>query len=132
MRLEHEDLTYGIIGAAMEVHKTLGPGFLEGVYQEALELELSSRNLTFSAQPKISIDYKGRTLAHFYIPDLIVAELVVVELKAHSAPLAKADQMQILNSLSVCDLRVGLLINFGQASLEHKRFANSVRPSHDN
>ena len=123
--LEHEELTYAIIGAAMAVHRELGPGYLEAVYQEAMEIELASRGISFVSQPKTTIQYRGRVLRQFYVPDFLVEEAVLVELKAHSTPLAKADQKQILNSLKTSRKRVGLLINFGQSSLEHKRFINT-------
>ena len=113
--------TYAIIGAAMEVHRILGPGHLEAVYQEAMEIEFIERKIPHSAQPKIKIHYKIHILKKFYIPDFLVFDGVVVEIKAQSA-LAKADQAQILNSLRCTNNKVGLLINFGEASLNWKRF----------
>lgn len=125
MALEHEELTYAITGTAMAVHGELGLGYLEAVYQEAMEIELASRGLSFVSQPKTIIQYRGQVLRQFYVPDFLVEEAVLVELKAHSTPLAKADHKQILNSLKTSGKRVGLLINFGQPSLEHKRFINT-------
>jgi GxxExxY protein len=122
MELEKE--TYAIIGAAIEVHSVLGPGYLEGVYHEAMEVELDLRDLPFITEPLLEIDYKGRTLKKHYKPDFVMLDAVVVELKAHSTPLSKADQKQILNSLTCCKRKVGLLINFGRESLEWKRFVN--------
>jgi GxxExxY protein len=122
MPLEYEELTYSIIGAAMEVHRELGRGYAEAVYQEAMEIELQVRGVAFVAQPKVTIEFKGHILRQFYIPDFIVNGAVVVEMKAHSEPLSKSDEKQSLNSLKTADKRVGLLLNFGRASLEHKRF----------
>ncbi len=113
--------THAVIGAAMEVHRILGPGHLEAVYQEALEIEFIERQIPFVAQPKIQIHYKIHVLKKFYVPDFLVYDAVVVELKAQSA-LSKADQAQILNSLRCTRNKVSLLINFGEVSLTWKRF----------
>lgn len=117
-----EKETYAIIGAAMEVHRVLGPGYLEAVYHEAMELELRERGIPHVSQPEIQIDYKGVTLQKYYIPDFLAYESIPVELKAFSTPLSEASQKQILNSLKCTGGRVGLLINFGRKSLDHRRF----------
>ena len=124
MDLAHKEETYAIIGAAMEVHGVLGPGYLEAVYQEALEIEFGMRQIIFKAQPEMRIEFKGQTLTKYYVPDFIVFDLVLVEIKAHSAPLSEVGQKQILNSLTCSGLKVGLLINFVRASLDYKRFVN--------
>lgn len=125
MALELEDETYAIIGAAMEVHNILGSGFLEAVYHEAMEIELGLCEIPFVSEPRLTIDFKGHVLKKHYIPDFLVYEAVVVELKAHSTPLSRPDQKQIMNSLKCCAKRVGLLINFGRPSLDHKRFVST-------
>jgi len=114
--------TYRIIGAAMEVHKELGSGFLEAVYQEALEFELASRNIPYVVQPDIRIKYKNILLKKFYQPDFVCFNKVIVEIKAISQ-LSGIDEAQIINYLKATGLNLGLLINFGARSLEYKRFA---------
>ena len=122
MGLELEKETYAIIGTAMEVHTILGPGYVEAVYHEAMEIEMELRQIPFVSKPKMEIQFKQRILKQYYIPDFLVFDLVPVELKAHSALLTDSDGKQILNSLNCCKKSVGLLINFGRASLDWKRY----------
>lgn len=124
--MERDPQTYAIIGAAIEVHKVLGPGHLEAVYQEALQIEFDLREIQYDAQPRISLEYKGRRLQKHYQPDFLVSDRIVVEIKAQSA-LGSVDDAQIINSLMCCRKEVGLLINFGEPSLQWKRFVNSIR-----
>jgi GxxExxY protein len=116
----HEELTRRIIGAAMEVHRTLGCGYLEAVYQEALELELRAQGIVFVAQPEIELAYKGTALKHRYKPDFMVGGEVIVEIKAE-AQLTDIDTAQTLNYLKGTGRKVGLVINFGTKSLQWKR-----------
>jgi GxxExxY protein len=116
--------TFAIIGAAMEVHKQLGPGFLEPVYQEALALEFINRSVPFEAQAKYSISYKGKTLETFYKPDFVCYDKVIVELKALSR-LSSIEEAQLINYLKVSGNQIGLLINFGSRSLEKRRFIHT-------
>ncbi len=113
--------TYAIIGAAMEVHRELGGGFLEPVYQEALELELTLRKIAFLSQPQVAVVYKGRRLNKSYQPDLICFDEIIVELKALSK-LSGTEEAQMINYLKATGYKVGLLINFGGSSLEYRRF----------
>jgi GxxExxY protein len=113
--------THDIIGSAMEVHRHLGPGHLEAVYQEALEIELGLRKIEFESQPRVTIQYKDRILKRHYMPDFIIRGEIVVEIKAQSI-LTSTDEAQIVNSLKSSGRRVGLLVNFGQASLKWKRY----------
>ena len=113
--------TYAIIGAAMEVHKELGYGFLEAVYQEALGIEFRSQGIPSKAQPAVEIFYKGKLLEKKYQPDFICFDEVVVEIKALEQ-LSGIEESQIINYLKATGLEVGLLINFGSKSLEYKRF----------
>jgi len=113
--------TFAIIGAAMEVHRELGCGFLEAVYQEALERELTARKIPFNAQPVIHIAYKGKSLDKTYQPDFICFDSVLVELKAMTS-LSGTEVSQLINYLKATGLRIGLLINFGSRSLEYKRY----------
>ena len=111
---------FKIIGAAMEVHKELGCGFLEAVYQEALELEFQYRKIPHRREAKLDIYYKGQLLKKSYEADFICYGNVIVELKALSA-LTSEHESQLLNYMKSTGLKVGLLINFGRKSLEYKR-----------
>ncbi|GMO55033.1 MAG: hypothetical protein Pg6C_20840 [Treponemataceae bacterium] len=120
MALLFEDETYKIIGAALEVHKVLGFGFFEPVYQEALEKEFEIQNIPYKRETPILIYYKNILLTKTYIPDFICYDKIIVELKALST-LNKEHESQLLNYLKATKLKIGLLINFGGKSLEHKR-----------
>ena len=122
-----DDRTYRIIGAAMEVHKELGSGFLEAVYQEALENEFVFRTVPHKAQPHIKIYYKNKPLDKTYQPDFICYDEVVVEIKAISQ-LTGTEESQLINYLKSTGLNTGLLINFGRNSLEYKRMIYTNQP----
>ncbi len=122
--MENDPRTYAIIGAAMEVHRQLGCGFLEAVYQEALEIELLVRNIPFRSQVELPVTYKGRMLKASYKSDVIAYEAVIVELKALSH-MTNTEEAQVLNYLKATGHEVGLLINFGRLSLEYKRMVRS-------
>jgi len=117
--------TYKIIGAALDVHKELGCGFLEAVYQEALEEEFKTQEIPYKSQPIIKIFYKGKPLNKVYQPDFVCYEEVILEIKAISN-LSGIEEAQLINYLKATGLKVGLLINFGSRSLEHKRFIYSL------
>ena len=123
-----DERTYKIIGAALEVHKELGCGFLEAVYQEALGREFSLQRIPNKAQPVIDILYKGVLLEKKYQPDFVCYEAVIVEIKAISE-LTGIEEAQLINYLKATGLKIGLLINFGARSLEHKRFVYNLRQS---
>jgi len=118
--------TYQIIGACMEVHKELGCGFLEPVYQEALELELNQRNIPFTNEVTLPVHYKGQLLKKHYIADFICYDDIIVELKAVSK-LTTQHEAQVLNYLKATHCEIGILINFGQTSLEYKRLIFSKK-----
>jgi GxxExxY protein len=120
MELIHKDEVFKIIGAAMEVHKELGCGFLEAVYQEALELEFQFRKIPYQREAKLDIHYKDNLLKKYYEADFICFGKVIVELKALSN-LTSEHESQLLNYLKATQLKVGLLINFGEQSLRYKR-----------
>lgn len=120
MDLIFKEECYKIIGACMEVHKTLGCGFLESVYQEALALELKAMNIPFVKEQKIEIEYKGEILKKYYMADFICYKEVIIELKALSK-LSIEHDAQVLNYLKATGKRLGLLINFGEGSLKYKR-----------
>ncbi|MGE5428758.1 MAG: GxxExxY protein [Methylococcaceae bacterium] len=124
MALLYEDETYKIIGACINVHKALGPGFLESVYQEALEKELIRLKIPYIRHKKLQIVFNGEFLNKFFVADLVCFDVIIVELKA-SQYLSKIDLDQTINYLKSTNLCVGLLVNFGESSLRWKRFINS-------
>jgi GxxExxY protein len=118
---QNDPQTYAIIGAAMEVHKQLGCGFLEPVYQEAMDIELAARGVAFSPQAELVILYKGKPLKCTYRPDFICFGTLIVELKALSQ-VGGIEEAQVINYLKATGFHVGLLLNFGARSLQFKRF----------
>ena len=122
MELILKDEVYVVVGAAIEVHRVMGPGFLEPVYQEAMEIESKTRQLSFKSQPVLQIRYKEHTLKKEYIPDFIFYDQIIVEIKALDR-LSGKEESQILNYLKATGHKVGVLINFGShPKLEWKRF----------
>jgi GxxExxY protein len=121
--------TYQIIGAAIEVHKELGRGFLEAVYQEALEVEFRDREIPFQPQMELPVFYKGRKLKTHYRSDFLCYNDIIVELKALTR-LGDGESAQVLNYLKAARRERALLINFGSRSLQHERFvwSNSSQP----
>lgn len=118
--LLYKEEVYKIVGAAMEVHSHLGPGFFEAVYQEAFEMELNFRSIPYLREEPLDIYYKGVKLKKKYVPDFICYDSIVVEMKAVS-DLLDLHQAQLLNYLKASKMRVGVLINFGETSLVYKR-----------
>jgi GxxExxY protein len=112
--------TYAIIGAAMEVHRVLGCGFLEPVYQEALAKEFLLREIPFRRQVELPLTYKGDLLAVKYKPDFICCDDVIVELKALDR-LSGKEKAQVINYLKATGIERGLLLNFGTIRLEYER-----------
>jgi GxxExxY protein len=121
--LIYKNEVYSIIGAAMEVYNTLGDGFLEPVYQEALEIELEKRQIPFVPQKGITIGYKDVHLKKEYIADFLAYDKLVVEIKAENS-LTERDEAQLLNYLKATGMELGVLINFGShPNLQWKRMA---------
>jgi GxxExxY protein len=120
MDLQHQELTEQIIGAAFAVHNTLGYGFLEKVYQKAMQVELRGRGLNAEIESAIRVTYKGVEVG-FYKADILVNDCVIVELKV-AKTYNDEDEPQLLNELKATGTKVGLLINFGRAKVEFKRF----------
>ena len=123
--MEINDLTGEVIGAAIEVHKALGPGLLESTYEECLCIELGLRNIPFERQKEIHIEYKGVNLNHAYRLDIVVPNKLIVELKACES-LEPIHDAQLLTYLKLSGIKVGLLINFNVPVLKEgiKRLAN--------
>ena len=116
--------TYAIIGAAMEVHRELGCGFLEPVYQEALALEFRNKEITFKREVELPISYKVQLLSTTYRVDFVCFGSIVVELKAMTK-MGRGEEAQIINYLKAAGIEAGILLNFGSASLEYRRFVQS-------
>jgi len=116
--------TYELIGAAMEVHRELGCGFLEAVYQEAYAIELIKRVIPYRREVDLPVFYKGQKLNTTYRADFICYDSIIVEIKALSKQ-GKVEEAQIINYLKATDFAIGVLLNFGAPSLEYRRFVLS-------
>ena len=114
-----KELAYEVVGAAMEVHRVLGPGFPEVIYQKAFERELALQNIPYEAQKQVTVRYKGAVLADYYL-DLVIDNCIVAELKAVSE-LASIHESQVLTYLKAADYKLGLLFNFANQRLKFKR-----------
>ncbi len=112
VELIYKEESYKLIGACLEVYNEKGFGFHEGVYQECLELELGIQAIPSDAQKELHLEYKGHRLEHSYVPDLLCFGKIVVELKAVSA-LTDEHRGQVLNYLRATEMKLGLLVNFG-------------------
>ena len=119
----HEEITEKILKACFDVSNELGNGFLESVYEKALVIVLAEMGLKVQTQIPLKVMFRGRTVGEFF-PDIIVEELVIVELKAVKA-LAPEHLAQVMNYLKATGIEVGLLVNFGSAKLEYRRFGNN-------
>jgi GxxExxY protein len=120
MQEQRDPQTYAILGASMEIHRTLGHGFLEAVYQEAALIEFPLHQIPFEREVQFAIHYKGNLLNTHYRADFVCFGNIIVEFKAQSQ-LTSADEAQLLNYLKATGYQRGLLINFGAARLEYKR-----------
>ena len=120
MEYKFQKETYDIIGACFEVHKILGCGFLEGVYQEALEIEFKRRGIPYEREKELLIEYKGEVLKKQYNADFVFYSEIIVELKALNA-LREEHMAQVLNYLKATKFELGYIFNFGEKSLKYKR-----------
>jgi GxxExxY protein len=119
------ELTGRIIGCAMEVHKTLGNGFQEVIYQRALAIEMRNQNIDFSREHEMEIFYKGEYIGRRRV-DFFVEDKIMVELKA-VIRMEDAHLAQAINYLEAYNMKIGLLINFGSPSLQFKRVMKPAR-----
>ncbi|MDQ0641394.1 GxxExxY protein [Pedobacter sp. W3I1] len=115
---------YLLIGITMEIHRILGKGFSEIVYKDALEFELRNRNIKYEREKEFSVNYKGTILKHKFYADFVVDDKVIIEVKSKSE-LINEHYAQVLNYLAISKLRIGLLINFNEKSLQYKRIIRS-------
>lgn len=120
MDLIYKEESYLIIGACMEVHRELGSGFLEAVYQEALALEFKRKGIPYKQETKLEISYKGQTLLKYYEADFVCYNKIILETKALNE-LSSGHESQVINYLKTTGFKLGLLINFGAESMEYKR-----------
>jgi len=118
--LVYPELSYKIVGAAMEVHKNLGSGFLEAIYDEAFAVELSALDIPFEYQKDLKVFYKGKQLRRAYRADFVVESKIIVENKASSG-LTNNDRAQMINYLKATGYKLGILINYGTPSLQYER-----------
>ena len=120
----YKEESYKIIGACMKVHRELGSGFLEAVYDEALKKEFMKSEIPFKSQVKLKVFYEGEQLKKYYIADFICYDKIILEIKSiNQVPVVF--YAQIKNYLTATKMELGMLINFGQSSLTYKRIINS-------
>ena len=122
-KIIYKDESYKIINACMEVHKELGPGFLESVYQEALGIEFDKQNIPFDKEKELNIKYKNVILNKKYYADFVCYDKIIIELKA-LGNLNNDHIAQVLNYLKATDFKLGILVNFGEPKLTYKRLVN--------
>lgn len=122
----YKEESFNIVGAAMEVHRIIGCGFTEPIYQKALEEEFKLRGIPYQREKTIHVTYKGKVLSRDFRPDFICYDKIIVELKAVD-DLVDEHFSQVYNYLKATGLQLGLLINFGKKSLDHKRVPCSYK-----
>lgn len=120
MSLLYSKESYKITGALYEVHKELGPGLLEKVYQEALEKELRMQGIPFEREKRFNISYKGETLEHMYIADFVCYDKIILELKSVDT-LLPIYTAQVINYLAITGYKLGLLVNFNTVQIKPER-----------
>ncbi len=125
--MRYAELTEKVIGCAMKVHRVLGPGFLESVYQNALAVELQRAGVAVELERPLEVRYEGVVVGRF-VADMLIDETVIVENKAVQS-LVPAHEVQLVNYLTATGIEIGLLLNFGAHSLEYKRKSRSYHRS---
>lgn len=113
--------TYEIIGICMEVHRNLGPGLLEIIYKDAIEIELKAKKIPFEREKEFSIEYKGQILPHKFYADFVVNGDIILEIKTVKE-FSKEHLAQLLNYMKISSSELGLLFNFYPSSLQYKRY----------
>lgn len=129
--LVYQKESYAVTGAAIEVHKQLGCGFLEKVYQEALSIELERRGIPYEREKRITVIYKGKPLQQEYIADFVCYDKIIVELKATSE-IENSHRAQVINYLKATGFELGILYNFGEESLHYERLLNIKNRNENN
>ena len=131
MNIIHRLESYELMGACFEVYKDKGSGFLEAVYQECLEIELTTRKVHFKPQPQLALTYKGQALKTKYIPDFLCFGKIILEIKAVKQ-LTDEHRAQVLNYLKATGMRLGLLVNFGHyPGMEYERLVTRKQEPDD-
>lgn len=120
-QLIYKTEVYNIIGACMEVYNTLGYGFLEIVYKDAMEIEFVEREMRYNREEELPINYKGKKMMRSFFADFILFDNVIVEVKANADGISDDAIAQTLNYLKAAGTRLGVIINFGKRKLEYKR-----------
>ena len=121
-----KELSFTVFGAALEVHRLLGSGFLEAVYQKALAYELTLRNISFEEQVRLSVTYKGLLIGD-YIADFVIDGKIILELKAVTA-ITDAHKAQAINYLAATGYELAIILNFGESSLHQQRIVRYKKP----
>jgi GxxExxY protein len=116
-----QELTSRIIGLGIEIHKILGAGFLEIVYKDAFEYELTTNQILFAREEEFKIPYKTTILKHKFYADFIVFDSIILEVKAKEGGIAEEDYAQTINYLKCSGCKIGLILNFAKLKLEIKR-----------
>ena len=127
-KIIYKEESYAIVGACMKVHRALGPGFLEAVYEEVVEKEFIVQNIPYRRQVKLDLYYEGVQLKKYYRADFVCYDSIIVELKAVTQ-IPSVFYAQLQNYLKCTNMELGLLINFGTPSLTYKRILNSNNSS---
>ena len=123
-KIIYKEESYAIVGACMKVHRALGPGFLEAVYEEVVEKEFIVQNIPYRRQVKLDLYYEGVQLKKYYRADFVCYDSIIVELKAVTQ-IPSVFYAQLQNYLKCTNMELGMLINFGTPSLTYKRIVNS-------